>query len=185
MRKIPKALFLLLHAGLFVYFYFFKTNSRLDLVASVVYTLLIGPVIFAPLLYPAVYGRARDYLQVILFPVACAAPLLFGSLLLGSGQDLGVFCNGLILSPVIALFGLNVTAFCCRKSELGIPAFVIFWSVIFGFMALGFEKVLIVYTGILALVSAILSWIMSFRILTVSAPAVASSKEKKTDTESR
>ena len=191
MRKIPKILFFLLHAGLFVYLNFFMLNARRMLVPNVVYTLLFGPVIFAPLLYPAVYGRARDYLQVILFPVAGAAPLLAASLLFGAEQDLGPFCMGLFLSPAIALLGLNVTAFCCRKpdplSRLGIPAFVILWTVIFGFMVLGraFEKVFIVYMGILVLVSAVLSWVMSFRILTASAPAPTLSGEKKPDTESQ
>jgi|GEM_PF-3800762 len=190
MRKIPKILFLLLHAGLFVYLNFFMTNWRWMVLQNVIYTLLIGPVIFAPLLYPAVYGRARDYLQVVLFPIIGAA-LVFAGTVTGKKDDLGPFCMVLCLIPVIAVLGLNVTAFCCRESNLpfrlGIPAVAILLTVFFGFSLIAgriSEQAFIVYLAILAVVSTALAWVMSFRILTASAPkTVPVPEEKKTAAE--
>ena len=191
MRKIPKILFLLLHAGLFVYLNFFMTNWRWMVLQNVIYTLLIGPVIFAPLLYPAVYGRARDYLQVVLFPVIGAA-LVFAGAVTGNKYDLGPFCMALCLIPVIAVLGLNATAFCCRESNLpfrlGIPAVAILLTAFFGFSLIAGRipewAFVIGYMGILAVVSTALAWVMSFRILTASDPKpVPVSEEKKTAAE--
>ena len=187
MKKIPKILFLLLHAGLFVCLNFFMINLRWMVLQNVVITLLIGPMIFAPLLYPAVYGRAWNYLQVLLFPVAGAVLFLGAVLLSWVKYDLGPFCMALYLLPVIAVLALNVTAFCCRESNLpfrlGIPAVAILLIVIFSFCMIAgrmFEQTFIVYMAVLAVVSAALAWVMSFRILTASDPKPVPVSEEKT-----